>query len=571
MRLSTDDDRSEERSHATVAAAAAAGITVFDTAHAYGRSAAEYGHNESLVAQALKRCGAAATARVVTKGGMTRAGTGWLPDGRGKALQADCEASLRALDGLPIDLYLVHAPDSRTPWRTTVRALARLLEQGLVRRAGVSNVNLHQLEEALSVVEISAVQVPLNPFDDRAMRGGVVRFCEERGIAVMAYSPLGGPRRAGGLARVEALAAVAAETAASPAQVALAWLLEVSPVVVPIPGARRPAAAESAAAASRLRLSDAQRELLFRALGGRGPKLAPRPEVASGARGEIVMVMGIPGAGKSRIAESFAAEGYTRLNRDLRGGTLKQLAGVLDAQVSGGVARAVLDNTYLTRAARNHVIETARRHGLPVRCIWVDIPLEQAQVNLVERLLETYGSLPSPEELRRLSRLDPGVHTPTSQMRTLRELEVPSLDEGVATVERVPFARRPGAGRHEAAVFVAAEAVGQPSWREAISACDPDAPHLVFRWCPGGCAGELDVAAARLREAVRGPVEAAFCPHGGGAPQCWCRPPLPGLPLAFARAHGVDPGRSILVGTSATHRRLAATLGARYAQVPTAS
>ena len=77
---------------------------------------------------------------MVTKGGMTRTGGGWIPDGRAKAIRADCDASLEALDGLPIDLYLVHAPDLRTPWTTSVRALARLADEGLVRRVGVANV-----------------------------------------------------------------------------------------------------------------------------------------------------------------------------------------------------------------------------------------------------------------------------------------------------------------------------------------------------------------------------------------------------------------------------------------------
>src|SRR6185437_5951355 len=88
----------------TVAAALAAGITVFDTAHAYGEKP---GDNERLVGQALR----GARARVVTKGGMTRAGTAWVPDGRAAAIRQHCEASLAALDGVGIDLYLLHAPD----------------------------------------------------------------------------------------------------------------------------------------------------------------------------------------------------------------------------------------------------------------------------------------------------------------------------------------------------------------------------------------------------------------------------------------------------------------------------
>ena len=138
MRLSTDPDRDEERALDTIAAAAEAGITVFDTARSYGHGDRELGHNERLLARALRRSGAEADARIVTKGGMRRVGSAWVPDGRAKAIRADCEASLASLDGLPIDLYLIHAPDPRTPWRTSVRALARLVDEGLVRaRRGV--------------------------------------------------------------------------------------------------------------------------------------------------------------------------------------------------------------------------------------------------------------------------------------------------------------------------------------------------------------------------------------------------------------------------------------------------
>src|SRR5205814_8737006 len=127
-------------------------------------------------------------------------------------------------------------------------------------------------------------------------------------------------------------------------------------------------------------------------------------------------------------------------------GSLRELADALDEHLEAGSRRVVLDNTYLTRAARSYVIEAASRHSVPVRCVWLDTPLAQAQVNLVERLFERVGELPSPDELRGLAR-QPGLLTPTSQMRTLRELEPPSIDEGFAAVEEVPFARIPAPGR----------------------------------------------------------------------------------------------------------------------------
>jgi len=472
-----------------------------------------------------------------------------VPDGRARTIRADCEASLSALDGLPIDLYLLHAPDPRTPLRTSVRAIARLVDDGLVDRVGVCNVNRAQLDEALEWAPITAVQIAINPFDDRALRAGVVERCSELGIAVIAHSPLGGPKRAPRLARHEALAAIAASHGASEAEVALAWLIGLGPAVVAIPGARRPETARSAAHAASLRLEDDERDRL-------GP--ARREPVRATGGGDVLVVMGVPGAGKSRVAADYATRGYVRLNRDERGGSLADIADALDDVLASGSREVVLDNTYLKRAARNRIVEAAGRHGVPARCIWVDTPLAQAQVNLVERLLDRFSALPEPEELEQAVRSEAGLLSATQQMRAFRQLEPPGEDEGFAAVEHVPFVRASREG--VAGVFVVAGAVETLR----VKGVDPAAPHLVFDWRPGADVGELEAARASVAAAVSGPVEAAVCPHPGGPPTCWCRPPLPGLLLAFARRHGVDPARSLVVGASPAHRTLATTLGARY-------
>ena len=562
MRLSTGERRDETLAAATIAAAVESGVTVFDTAHAYGHDESELGHNERLLARALGECGAERAARIITKCGMTRAGGGWIPDGRAGALLSGCEASLAALDGLPIDLMLVHAPDSRTPWKTSVRALARMLDERMVRRVGLSNVNRQQLEEARDLVDITAIQIGLSVFDDAALRSGLVQRCAESGIAVIAHSPLGGPRRVKSLVQHESLRYIANRHDSTPAEIALAWLLDLSPNVVAIPGARRPETARSAARAAHLEFDAGDRA----ALDGAFPRSRPAPggPPSPARHGEVLLVMGIPGAGKSRFADDYVARGYRRLNRDERGGSLRDLATALDKEMAIGAAELILDNTYLTRASRNYVVEVAGRHALPVRCIWMDTPLAQAQVNMVERLLDRFGALPGPEDLRLLSRREPGLLMPTSQMRALRELEPPSTDEGFAAIERVPFERAPVAGPGRAAVFVAAAARSRPGWHAAFAGCDGSLPHLVFEWNPEGDRASVDATVADIAARVSGLVEGALCPHGGGPPSCWCRPPLPGLLMAFARARGVDPSRSTLIGTGPAHRTLAATLGASY-------
>ena len=234
---------------------------------------------------------------------------------------------------------------------------------------------------------------------------------------MIAHSPLGGPRRSGGVARQDALAGVAAARDATPAEVALAWLLDLSPAVVAIPGARRPETARSAARAATVALDDHDREVLSRAFGGVQPRVTPMRKQDDA---DVVLVMGIPGAGKTRVAEEYVARGYVRLNRDERGGSLRDVAVALDEALAAGVRRAVLDNTYLTRASRSYAIESASRHGIATRCLWLDTPLAQAQVNAVERLLDRLGALPT-RGAEAVARTEPGVViTPTSQMRALR-------------------------------------------------------------------------------------------------------------------------------------------------------
>jgi hypothetical protein len=150
-------------------------------------------------------------------------------------------------------------------------------------------------------------------------------------------------------------------------------------------------------------------------------------------------------------------------------------------------------------------------------------------------------------------------------MRALRELEPPSIDEGFAAVEVIEFAREPPPDRRRGAgVFAAAAALERPGWEEILAALHPSTPVLIFDWRPDGAPDDLTPLAGRVRAEFSGTVEVMICPHGGGPPRCWCRPPLPGLPLAFARAHGLDLGRCTLAGISSAHRTLAATLGARY-------
>jgi aryl-alcohol dehydrogenase-like predicted oxidoreductase len=530
----------EERATATVHAALDAGVTVFDSARAYGDS-------ERLLARALATHRLGDRARVVSKCGMARPGGDWRPDGRARAIVADCEASVRALDGRPIDLYLLHAPDPRTSFATSVRALASLVERGLVRRVGVSNVNRRQLAEALELAPVAAVEVACGAGDDEALRGGLVALAAERGLWILAHAPFGGPKRVARLGRDATLAAAAERLGATPAQVVLAWLLALHPRVVALPGARRAETARASAAAAQLVLDGETRALLDERLG----TLGPPPIAGAPADGEVVLIAGLSGAGKSTQVSRFTDAGYLRLNRDERGGTLAGIAAALDDRLAAGARRVVLDNTYVTRASRRDVVRAAARHRLPARCCWLEVSLVEAQRNAIGRMLDAHGALLPPAEL---DGEDPTRLAPRVQLTQLRQLEPPEDDEGFASIERVPFVRR-DAARANAGRAVALEALvaAGPS---ILDGGEPG-PRLVFAWLPDGD--------APLVAATRGlDVEIAHCSHAGGPPICWCRPPLPGLLLAFARRRDVELARLEVVGTSAAHRQLAAAVGARF-------
>ncbi|HXU68678.1 MAG TPA: aldo/keto reductase [Polyangia bacterium] len=544
MRLSTERERDEARAIATIHAALDGDVRLFDTARAYGLDDDDRGHNERLLGRALAAHADGAGAEIVTKGGMARPGGAWRPDGRARAIVADCAASLEALGGRAIDLYLLHAPDPRVTWATSVRALAGLVERGLVARVGVCNVSRRQLEEALAHAPIAAVEVAL----DEALPGGVVALAIARGLRVLAHAPFGGPKGAARLGRDRELAAAAARLGATPHQLLLAGIAAIDPRIVVLPGARTPESARSAAAAGRLVLDEAARALVEARVG------SAQPPAATAARGdgEVVLVAGISGAGKSTHVGGFVAAGYERLNRDERGGTLAGLARALDGRLAAGARRVVLDNTYVTRKSRHAVVRAAARHGLPVRCVWLDVPLVEAQRNAVERMLAAHGRLLAPGEM--VGGDDPTRLAPRVQLSQLRALEPPAADEGFAAIEVVPFARTPSRAPH-AGRAVALEALRRAG--PAILGGGVPGPRLVFDWLPDGDAA--------LVEATRGlEVTRAACAHPGGPPICWCRPPLPGLLLAFAHEAGVDPARLTVVGTSPAHRALAAALHAPF-------
>src|SRR4051794_19339489 len=260
MPLSTKRDRpSPSDAEATVHAALDAGVTLIDTADAYSWDEAEFGHNEELIAYALRSYGRTPDVLVATKGGHTRDGTAWGLDGSPAYLRRACEGSLRRLGVDAIGLYQLHRPDPATPWEESMGALRSLADDGLVRMVGISNADIAQIDVARSIVGDALVSVQNQFSPGWRFSADELAHCAAHGLAFLPWSPFGGVSSAGSLDAVApAFAEVAAELDVSVYRVALAWHLAQADVVVAIPGASRPASVVDSAAAADLVLSPDQ-------------------------------------------------------------------------------------------------------------------------------------------------------------------------------------------------------------------------------------------------------------------------------------------------------------------------
>jgi aryl-alcohol dehydrogenase-like predicted oxidoreductase len=260
MPLSTKADRpSPKEAEAVVHAALDAGVTLVDTADAYAWDESEFGHNESLVASALRSYGRTDDVLVATKGGHTRRGRDWELDGSPSYLRSACEASLRRLHVDAIGLYQFHRPDPATPWEESMGALRSLHEDGLIRMAGISNADVDQIDAARAIVGDALVSVQNQFSPGYRSSAGELAHCAAHGLAFIPWSPFGGVSAAKSLgSTADEFAAVAGELGVSVYQVTLAWHLAQADVVLPIPGASRPESIVDSAAAADLTLSDEQ-------------------------------------------------------------------------------------------------------------------------------------------------------------------------------------------------------------------------------------------------------------------------------------------------------------------------
>ena len=260
-----------EQAIATIHHAIDSGITLLDTANVYSPTWDTFGHNETLVAEAVRTySGSADISKVIiaTKGGIIKPADNVVErDGTREGLLKACEASLKRLNTSSIELYQFHRHDPSVTYTDQMLSLKALKDAGMVKRIGLSNAQGPELAVALEILggpNDGGVVSIQNEYSPR-YRGeqDVLDKCTELGIAFLPWSPLGGAAQAGEVgSRYSDFASVATEVGATAQEVVLAWLLALTPVMIPIPGATKTTTVDSIIRASALKLTSAQVERL---------------------------------------------------------------------------------------------------------------------------------------------------------------------------------------------------------------------------------------------------------------------------------------------------------------------
>ena len=235
------DPPDHDQAIATLRRAVELGVNFIDTADSYGPDV-----SENLIAEALQPYPEDLV--IATKGGYARSGPNkWTPDGRPEHLRSACEGSLRRLRVEQIPLYQFHVPDPKVPYAESVGAIAELQKEGKIRHVGVSNVSQEQLREAQGIVNVVSVQNRFNVTDRDSQ--AVLDICEQESLVFLPWAPI---KQAG--KNVGVLNA-ARRLGATEYQVVLAWMLSLSPAMLPIPGTGSPEHAAENIAATGLELT----------------------------------------------------------------------------------------------------------------------------------------------------------------------------------------------------------------------------------------------------------------------------------------------------------------------------
>ena len=605
LRLTTEGRPDDIDGLAVIHFALNQGIRILDTADVYCLGEQDLHYGEHLARQAVASWkGPSEEVHILTKVGLSRPGGHWIPDGRPEHIRQSVDESLKALDRERLFLLQLHSRDPKVPFDETLSVLAELQSEGKVVHLGLCNVSIGEVKQAQQHFEVASVQNELSLLNRKSAADGVLQLTRDMGIPFLAHRPLGGYAKTSRLAQDAILQPLAQRHTGTPHQVALAAVRDASLNVVPLIGATKMANVRSSIESLRIALDVSDQMAL-------SMKYSFEPSVSAQAalmpaqlpdgvnqlqsnqgpssEPEVVLLMGIQGAGKSRLVQTYLEHGYARLNRDELGGKLDDLVPRLQQHLANGQTRVVLDNTYPTRLSRAPVIAAAHAYGIPVRCRHLQTPMIEAQKNIVLRMLERYGMPLGPDEMKMFRKMDPNLPPPQALAKWVGSYEPPSVDEGYSAVDEIPFQRDINPQHTQKGLLLDVDGTirtthsGEPYPRhpddidimpnriETLQQWLDDGYQLFFvsnqAGIAGGQVGHDAVQACLLctAELLGLPItETVYCPHPHRPVSCFCRKPMPGWGVYLIQRHQLSLEHLTMVGDRDSDTLFAERIGARY-------
>ncbi|HMO35389.1 MAG TPA: aldo/keto reductase [Gemmatales bacterium] len=570
------------------------GIRLLDTADAYCVDHKDFHYGELLAVEALRSWdGPRDDVRILTKVGMVRPKGRWLPNGKPEFIKQNIEHKLEVLQQERLFLVQLHVHDPKVPFEETLACLSELQQTGKMVHVGLCNTNILEIEQAQRHFPVAAIQNELSLQVRKNAQNGLLEYSAFQGIPFLAYRPLGGNDRAGKLSNNKTLSPSVNRYKVSAQQLALATLRHARNNILPLFGATQPASITASVHAAQIQLDSDTLEVLNKKFSFASKKsmfetMATVKDLMLGD-GEIVLLMGIQGAGKSERVKQYVDEGYVRLNRDLLGGKLDDLIPRMQSLIESGKGHIVLDNTYPTRISRAPVLQTARRYGLPVKCQHLDTPIQEARINVVLRMLAKYGKLLGPDEMKAFSKSDPNLLPPSALKKWQDSFEAPQMDEGFSSIAIIPFLRRRNPAYTQKALLLDVDGTLRITKSGELYPRDPDDQEILpnrsavlQRYKDDGyliffVSNQSGIASGQVSQAS---VESAFqktaelldvsiteicyCPHPAFPVNCYCRKPLPGMGVYLLEKYELAWDELIVVGDMKSDQEFAEQLNLQY-------
>nr|MDO8113168.1 HAD-IIIA family hydrolase [Candidatus Sigynarchaeota archaeon] len=319
---------------------------------------------------------------------------------------------------------------------------------------------------------------------------------------------------------------------------------------------------------------------------------------------DIKLLLGFPASGKSTYAREYASKGYCILNRDTLGGNLDKCVSVAEESFQQGKRNFLFENTYGTVESRAPVIAWAKKHDIPIECLWMTTSIGDAQINAVMRQLQRYGHLLSLEELKAMGKKDPNMFPPVVHYVYRKNFQEPTLSEGFEKITTIPFVRQrdPNVYCNKSIIVdydgTLRKIKGQdPKMKKSADGkklrqfpIDPSEIEILPRraatleryidqgYLMLGISNQSGIGHGIVNDAQAKAcfdatnkmlgieIDYLYCPHnmGAGGIPCYCRKPNPGNGVLFIEKYKLDPSQCIVVGDQKTDASFAGVCGFKY-------